>query len=197
MLSSTVCPAITSTLLCDLVGFPFLFLRDITPQVMLCPMAEVMRLSNFGVEILKGRSIQELAVDRWKFIADNRVCQKSSFRYRIFQMKAKWSITAEQHRALLTYFVQDHSDACPDYHPISSLVTERFPPFLITLLLFSCRRTEVLVGTRQTGFPFPHSPYSLLRCTTRDKMNQGMYPQSPGNINIEVVQTGKSEYETI
>jgi len=35
-------PSVHVHLSCDLVGFPFLFLTDITPQVMLCLMAEVM-----------------------------------------------------------------------------------------------------------------------------------------------------------
>jgi len=32
---------------CDLVGFPFLLLRDITLQVMLCSMSDVMRVFHF------------------------------------------------------------------------------------------------------------------------------------------------------
>jgi len=40
-------PSVHVHLPCDLAGFPFLFLTDITLQVMLCLMAEVMAVFHF------------------------------------------------------------------------------------------------------------------------------------------------------
>ena len=90
--------------------------------------------------------------------------------YRTIQMKAKCSITAEQHRVLLTYM-----DALTvTILSQSSLVTGVFPPFFIKSLV-SNHLSEgtifiILGGIRKSDLHF-HTPdifpYSLLSCITR------------------------------
>jgi len=49
VLSAVICrfPSVHVHLPCDQVGFPFLILRDVTLQIMLCSMSEVMPVFHF------------------------------------------------------------------------------------------------------------------------------------------------------
>jgi hypothetical protein len=63
------------------------------------------------------------------------------------KMQKKCDITAGRHKVLLTYFVQDYSNGCPDYgchRKVFCSDCELFPPFLIILLVSSCPVEEVI-----------------------------------------------------
>lgn len=90
---------------------------------------------------MKGRSVEELGVDSQKLMTYIKRPLKIPIET---EMKKKCSITDELKRALLTYFVQDHSQKNLTITRVLHSDFEPLPPFLIILPVFGDLTEEMI-----------------------------------------------------
>ena len=117
-------------------------------------------------------------------------------------MDKKYSIATKQHTEHLAYFVQDYSHQCPEVNMLIIIFDdcEKFPPFLIMLLVSNHLSTEllsnhILVKVNLHFHTLDIFPYPLLQEITKHKLSQWMQSKMVGHYDLEFLKTEGTEQD--